>query len=107
MSTIDASVRLQYLQDWQEVLTEAEVREMWYLSELIRSRDTRMDNMILLPRSVVAALVDPAARLYLDGQALGYCVYCNADREIDAHDAQHEPTCPVRVIQERLKEREQ
>lgn len=69
------------------------------------------DDLILLPRSVVAALVDPNTMPYMQRTPYGEiynkaCVYCEADNEPfkGEFDCRHTADCPVRVVQERLKE---
>lgn len=60
------------------------------------------DNMITLPRSVVAALVDPDRKPYMSMD--DHCAHCGYDEWIKGD---HDASCPVRRAQEALKEQTQ
>lgn len=65
------------------------------------------DDRITLPRSIVAALVDPQGQPYIDGDA-GYCNYCGRPflgfPPSTPDLGEHAADCPVRLAQEELKE---
>lgn len=64
-----------------------------------------MDDMICLPRSVVAALVDPEEALYINTE-YWECSYCESDcaftYEPTRDRTNHTTDCPVRLAQEAL-----
>lgn len=78
-----------------------------------RDKDVDMNTEITLPRSIVEQLIDPKTSRYLDS-ASRECSYCGAPRvyrywgqETPGDHVTHRVDCPIRIIQERLKETEQ
>lgn len=61
------------------------------------------DDMICLPRAVMAALVDPQEKPYMrnDDNLFDECAYCAASDDL-RRELSHADDCPVRIAQEAL-----
>lgn len=61
------------------------------------------DDMILLPRSLVAALVDPVTMPFVYIADVAWCRFCNA-RWDPPITLEHTLDCPIRIAQALLQE---
>jgi hypothetical protein len=65
------------------------------------------EQTIVLPCAVVEALVDPEQHAYIH-EEWGACRYCEGPdartRVLDTSEYPHSSDCPVRVVQEALRE---